>query len=153
MNRQSQILILLGYILSISATLIINYSLNINPHVNPGNQPAFGVLGTIVLVFVMYMAGALCVAWGVKKYLREGKEKKERIKRNSDKWLKRIKLQKKGGIYMKKGKEIARKYVRKTLLEIIKDSKMQHDYYLRFKGGAQMLAADIYKFVLAPMGW
>lgn len=41
---------------------------------------------------------------------------------------------------------------RKVLLEIMRDQKQQHIYYLQYLGGAELLAADIYRWML-PMGW
>jgi len=44
--------------------------------------------------------------------------------------------------------------IRDTLLRLIRSGgEKQKKYYLRFSGGAELLATDIYRFVLAPLGW
>ena len=42
---------------------------------------------------------------------------------------------------------------KEILLELMRDPEKQRKYYLRFKGGADLLAADIYREILAPLGW
>jgi len=44
--------------------------------------------------------------------------------------------------------------IRDNLLWLMRaGGEEQKKYYLKFSGGAELLATDIYRFVLAPRGW
>ena len=42
---------------------------------------------------------------------------------------------------------------KEKLLEILRDQKKQRKYYLKYRGGADLLAVDIYRILLEPLGW
>lgn len=39
------------------------------------------------------------------------------------------------------------------LLSVLRNQKETREAYLKFTGGAELLATDVYRFVLAPRGW
>ena len=41
----------------------------------------------------------------------------------------------------------------KLLLDVVSSQNKTMKYYLKFEGGAGFLAQDIYREVLAPLGW
>ena len=42
--------------------------------------------------------------------------------------------------------------IKARILDLMRDPKMQKKGYLRFWGGAEMLAIDVYRFVLSFIG-